>query len=145
YGIDSTFASRPLSEGVFANYHSPKANAGAQQYAMADEDRLSAVDLGDVCVNIDREWFDEHDVPQPENYADLTESRYENLMVAPSPATSSPGLAFLFGAIAEYGEDGWQDYWRELDDNGLRVVSGWTEAYTDSFSGASGDGDRPIV
>lgn len=145
YGVDSTFASRTLSEGVFAEYRSPNAKQGPQRYALAGDDRLSAVDLGDVCVNIDSEWFAEQDVDPPESYADLTESRYEDMTVTASPATSSPGLAFLFGTIAEFGTDGWQDYWHKLDDNGLRVVSGWTEAYNENFSGASEDGDRPIV
>src|SRR5699024_4402894 len=145
YGIDSSFASRVLSEDVFAPYQSPNGDAGPQQYAPGGGTCLSSVDLGDVCVNIDLEWFAAHDVPPPENYSDLTDPRYENLMVAESPATSSPGLAFLLGTIAEYGTEGWQEYWQELEDNGLRVVSGWTEAYNQSFSGASGDGDRPIV
>jgi len=65
--------------------------------------------------------------------------------VVPSPLTSSPGLAFLLATIAEFGEDGWQDYWRELRDNGILVVDGWTEAYTIEFSGSSGDGAHPIV
>lgn len=145
YGVDSTFASRALSEGVFVPYTSPKADHGPQRYSIDPKHRLSAVDIGDVCVNIDVEWFAKHDVPQPDSYADLTKPRYEGLMVAESPATSSPGLAFLLGTVAEFGSDGWLDYWRELKANGLRVVSGWSEAYTQSFSGSSGNGPRPIV
>ena len=63
----------------------------------------------------------------------------------PSPLTSSPGLAFLMATIAEYGEDGWQEYWQSLRDNGVLIVDGWTEAYYTEFSGSSGKGDRPLV
>lgn len=145
YGIDSTFASRALSEGVFQPYTSPEADRGPQRYAVDREQRLSAVDVGDVCVNIDGEWFAENDVPEPTGLDDLTDPIYEDLFVVPSPATSSPGLAFLFATVSEYGEDGWTDYWSDLKDNGVKVVSGWTEAYTQEFSGSSGEGERPIV
>jgi thiamine transport system substrate-binding protein len=66
--------------------------------------------------------------------------------VVENPATSSPGLAFLLATIATFGEDGWQGYWRGLRANGVRVVDGWEEAYTQQFSGAAGSpGRRPIV
>lgn len=143
YGIDSTFASRALSEGVFTPYQSPLAQQGPQRYAIGDG--LSAVDLGDVCVNIDTTWFAEHGIKEPAGYADLADPRYRDLLVVPSPATSSPGLAFLLGTIAEYGEQGWQDYWSKLEANGAEAVSGWTEAYSQRFSGSSGNGPKPIV
>ncbi|WP_024874890.1 thiamine ABC transporter substrate-binding protein [Saccharomonospora piscinae] len=145
FGIDSTFASRALDEDVFEPYTSPEADRGPQRYAVDPRQRLSAVDVGDVCVNIDTEWFAANDVPEPTGLADLTEPEYEDLFVVPSPATSSPGLAFLLATVAEYGEDGWLDYWRDLADNGVKTVSGWTEAYTQDFSGSSGEGERPIV
>ena len=39
--------------------------------------------------------------------------RTRALLVVENPATSSPGLAFLLATIAEYGDDGWRDYWDE--------------------------------
>ncbi len=62
------------------------------------------------------------------------------------PGTSSPGLAFLLATIAHFGDDGWQDYWKALRANGVKVDDSWTTAYYDDFSGASGStGDRPLV
>jgi len=145
FGVDSTFASRALSEGVFAPYTSPEADRGPQRYAVDSEHRLSAVDLGDVCVNIDAGWFAEHGLPEPVTYDDLADPRYRDLLVVENPATSSPGLAFLLGTVARYGEQGWQDYWTRLKDNGVRVSAGWEEAYGQDFSGSSGQGPRPIV
>lgn len=145
YGVDSTFASRALAEDVFEPYTSPEANKGPQRYAIDPQQRLSAVDVGDVCVNIDTRYFEEHNLPEPRGFADLTDKRYRDLLVVENPATSSPGLAFLLGTIAEFGADGWQTYWSKLSANGVRAVSGWTEAYTQEFSGSSGKGPRPIV
>ncbi len=60
-----------------------------------------------------------------------------------NPATSSPGLAFLLSTVAT--QDDWQQYWRDLKANGVKVVDGWDNAYYRQFSGGSGEGDRPIV
>lgn len=145
YGVDSTFASRALAEDVFEPYTSPEANKGPQRYAIDPEQRLSAVDVGDVCVNIDTRYFEEKGLPEPSGFADLTDQRYRDLLVVENPATSSPGLAFLLGTIAEFGDAGWKAYWSKLKANGVRAVSGWTEAYTQEFSGSTGKGPRPIV
>jgi thiamine transport system substrate-binding protein len=145
YGVDSTFASRALSEGVFEPYTSPEADRGPQRYAVDPEHRLSAVDLGDVCVNVDTGYFTEKGIPVPKSYEDLADPVYKDLTVVESPATSSPGLAFLLGTVAKFGDEGWPEYWSQLKANGVKAVSGWTEAYTQDFSGSSGKGSRPIV
>jgi thiamine transport system substrate-binding protein len=142
YGVDTTFASRALDEGVFAEY-TPRVD-GPAEYALDDSNRLTAVDIGDVCLNIDPAALKAKGVPEPAGYADLANPRYKDLLVVEDPATSSPGLAYLLGTIAELG-DGWQDHWRALKANGVQVVSGWEEAYTQEFSGSSGKGPRPIV
>ncbi|HKS44707.1 MAG TPA: thiamine ABC transporter substrate-binding protein [Amycolatopsis sp.] len=145
YGVDSTFASRGLGEGVFESYTSPEADRGPQRYAIDAEHRLSAIDLGDVCLNVDTGWFAEKGIPAPTTYDELTDPKYKDLLVVENPATSSPGLAFLLGTIAKYGDQGWQGYWAKLGDNGVKAASGWEEAYSQDFSGSSGKGPRPIV
>lgn len=144
YGVDTTFASRALDEDVFAEYHSPEADRGPQRYRLDDTHRLTAVDLGDVCLNVDPAALAARGVPEPATYADLADPRYRDMLVVEDPATSSPGLAYLLGTIAKLG-DGWQDHWRALRANGVQVVSGWEEAYTQEFSGSAGKGPRPIV
>ena len=145
YGVDSTFASRALAEGVFEPYTSPEADRGPQLYAIDQEHRLSAVDLGDVCINVDTRYFAAKGIAAPTSYDDLADPKYKDLMVAEDPATASPGLAFLLGTVAKFGEQGWHEYWTKLKANGLKVDSGWEEAYTKDFSGSSGKGPRPIV
>lgn len=140
YGIDNTFASRANDEGVLAPYVS---DAAPTAPALAAPN-LTPVDLGDVCINADTSWFAEQELPVPSTLDDLTEPEYADLLVVSSPASSSPGLSFLIATVGAKGED-WLEYWRALDDNGLLVVSGWTDAYYTEFSGADGQGPRPLV
>ena len=96
-------------------------------------------------MNVDHAYLAANNLTKPATFEDLTKPEYKDLLVVQSPATSSPGLAFLLGTIAHFGEDGWQDYWTSLKDNGVKVTAGWTDAYTVDFSGSSGKGDRPLV
>jgi thiamine transport system substrate-binding protein len=145
YGVDNSFASRALEAGVFAPYTSPAASGGADQHAVPGSDALTAVDVSDVCVNIDTRYFAARGLPEPVTLDDLAKPEYAGLTEVENPATSSPGLAFLLATVAEYGPDGWQDYWTKLRGNGVAVADGWTQAYTVDFSGSSGGGPRPIV
>ncbi|WHP16332.1 thiamine ABC transporter substrate-binding protein [Cellulomonas sp. ES6] len=146
YGIDNTFASRAIDEGVLEPYTSQvPAAADAEPYAPDDSGSLTAVDLGDVCLNVDHAWFADRDVPEPATLADLTDPAYRDLTVVTNAATSSPGLAFLLATVGAFGEDGWQQYWRDLTANGLKVAEGWSDAYYTDFSGGGGGGSRPIA
>nr|MBA2557214.1 thiamine ABC transporter substrate-binding protein [Chloroflexota bacterium] len=79
---------------------------------------------------------------------DLVRPEYAGMLTVQNPATSSPGLAFMLATIVRFGESGdytWLDYWRDLRNNDVEVTAGWEEAYYGSFSGGTGEGDRPIV
>ncbi|SDN09837.1 thiamine ABC transporter substrate-binding protein [Allokutzneria albata] len=146
YGIDSTYASRALGQNLLQPYKSPEAAKGAQRYAVAGgEDRLSAVDVGDVCLNIDTGFLAQRGIPEPTSLADLTDPRFKGLLVVQNPATSSPGLAFLLTTVATFGEQGWAEYWTKLKANGVKIAGGWEESYNQDFSGSSGKGPRPLV
>ena len=142
YGIDTTFATRAVDEGVLESYTPAAAVA---EYAVDDTGSLTAIDVGDVCINVDHEWFADAGIAEPTTLEDLTDPAYRDLLVVTNPATSSPGLAFLLATVGAFGEDGWQDYWAALRDNGLKVAAGWSDAYYVDFSGSSGEGDRPLV
>ncbi len=145
FGIDNTFASKALDAGIVQPYTSPLASKGSSTYAIGDDNRLTAVDFGDVCVNVDHEYFTKHDLAEPRTLEDLAKPEYRDMFVTEDAATSSPGLAFLLATIAHFGPDGWKDYWKSLKDNGVKIDAGWTDAYTVDFSGSSGKGDRPLV
>ena len=106
YGIDNTFASRVLDADAIEPYTSPDNNLGPQEYSLGEPNRLTAIDRGDVCVNVDTEWFAERDLTAPANLEELTDPRYKGLTVVMDPATSSPGMAFLLATIAAYPGDG---------------------------------------
>lgn len=146
FGIDNTFGSRAVDEGILAPYAATLPE-GAEQYLLAgdDEQDLTPVDTGSVCVNVDDTWFAERGQQPPASLEDLTDPAYRDLFVTPGATTSSPGLAFLLATIAEYGEDGWQDYWSRLMANGARLTQGWSDAYEVDFTQGGGGGDRPIV
>ncbi|MFE6778014.1 thiamine ABC transporter substrate binding subunit [Streptomyces sp. NPDC057702] len=149
FGVDNTLLSRALDEGVFAPYRAKDLDqvpAGLQLDAA--KHRVTPVDTGDICVNYDRKYFADKKLAPPRSFDDLIKPQYKNLLVTENAATSSPGLAFLLGTVGTYGDDGWQDYWKKLKDNGVEVVDGWEQAYNDRFSGSgggSGKGDKPLV
>lgn len=145
FGIDNTFASRAVAEGVLADY-SPTLPAGAAAHALPGDAaaRLTPVDYGDVCVNVDLTWFAAKGKPVPATLDDLTLPAYKDLFVTPGATTSSPGLAFLLATIGAKG-DGWQAYWKALMANGTKLTAGWTDAYSVDFTAGEGHGNRPIV
>ncbi|MFE6233632.1 thiamine ABC transporter substrate binding subunit [Cellulosimicrobium sp. NPDC057862] len=145
FGIDNTFASRAIDEGVLDPYTPDGLSDSAAQYAVGDGGELTPVDLGDVCVNVDHTWFADAGIPEPVTLEDLAKPEYEDLLVVTNPATSSPGLAFLLATVGAFGEDGWEDYWADLRANGVKVVDGWSDAYYVDFSGSEGAGPRPLV
>ncbi len=141
FGIDNTFASRAEQQGIVDAYVSPALDERAKSLAT---EQMTPIDFGDVCVNADKVWFESNNLPIPQTLDDLASAQYKDLLVAPSPATSSPGLAFLFTTVGQKG-DGWLDYMRDLKANGALFVSGWTEAYNVEFSAGEGQGKRPLV
>lgn len=144
YGVDNTFLSRALTNDIFLAYESPELANIADELKVDPQNRALPVDFGDVCLNYDKAWFADSELTPPDSLDDLIDPAYAGLTVVQNPATSTPGLAFLFATIGTYGEDGFEAYWQALNANDLLVTNGWEDAYWGQFSGAS-DGDRPIV
>ena len=145
FGIDSTLLTRGLEADLFEAYESPELDAIPDTLQLDPENRVTPIDVSDVCINFDRAFYAD-DLPAPETLDDLADPDYAGQLVVSNPATSSPGLAFLLRTIVEYGEDGWQDYWRSLVRNDVQVTAGWEDAYYGVFSGGvTSEGDRPLV
>jgi thiamine transport system substrate-binding protein len=126
FGIDNTFRGIADENGII-------------------EGELVPVDYADVCFNYDRLWFEQRSITPPGSWRDLAKPAYNSLTVVTNPLSSSPGLAFLATTVAAFGEPAFEQYWKELRDNGVMVASGWEEAYFTYFSGSSGNGEYPIV
>ena len=125
WGLDNTLLSRAQKAELLTSYE--------------------PVDTGDICVNYDKRWFASRNIAPPTSLQDLALPAYKNLLVVQDPVASSPGLGFLLGTIAHFGVDKWQNYWKSLKENGVRVSPDWTSAYTIDFSGSSGKGKYPLV
>jgi thiamine transport system substrate-binding protein len=138
-------AGDPQGDVLFEPYESPELERVDGSYVLDPEHRVTPIDHGEVCLNFDKAWFRSRGVPPPTRLEQLTEPRYRGLLVVESPASSTPGLAFLLATIARFGEPGWQRFWQDLRRNDVLVVDGWEEAYTVRFSGSSGKGRYPIV
>jgi len=145
FGVDNTFLSEVVAGKVFDPYTAPGvADLPKELTSLVPGGEATPIDVGDVCINVDSAWFDEHELAPPADLDALADPAYKDLLVVENPASSSPGLAFLLATIVKYGDDGWVDYWTRLRANGVQVVDTWTDAYYGAFSGG-GDGTKPIV
>ncbi|MFF4751756.1 thiamine ABC transporter substrate-binding protein [Streptomyces sp. NPDC002514] len=150
FGVDNTLLSRALDNGLFQSYQPKDYDRIEPEYRDgASGHRVTPIDTGDICVNYDKAYFERHRLAPPQTFDDLVEPQYKNLLVTENAATSSPGLGFLLGTAAKYGDAGWSAYWKKLKANGVKVVDGWEQAYDEEFSGSAGGrkagGDRPLV
>lgn len=150
FGVDNTLLSRALDNDLFTPYEAKGLDRVRDDVQLdKGKHRATPVDTGDICVNYDRKYFEEKKLAPPKSFDDLTKPAYKDLLVTENAATSSPGLGFLLGTAAEYGDNGWQGYWKKLKANGVKVVDGWEQAYNEEFSGSAGGkktgGDRPLV
>jgi thiamine transport system substrate-binding protein len=73
--------------------------------------------------------YDEDEVEPPGTFDALLEPEYEDDLITQNAQQSDPGRAFLLWTIIAKGEDGYLDYWSELADNSVRILSDWEPAY----------------
>lgn len=138
FGIDDTFLSRAVEEGIFEPYESE--HLGTVDEDLRHSDGLvTPIDYGDVCFNYDKEWFESNEVEVPDDLEELTAEEYARYVTVEHPATSSPGLAFVLATIDTFGEDGWLDWWTEMRDAGVNVANDWNTAYYSDFTRAGGE------
>jgi thiamine transport system substrate-binding protein len=143
YGVDNSFLSRALDENIFVPYESPLLDEIPDAFQLDPQHRALPVDYGDVCLNYEIAFFEDRQLPVPGSLGDLLMPAYRGLLTVENPATSSPGLAFLFTTIAVYGEDGYLDYWQGLLENEVEIVNDWETAYYSAFS--QWGGPDPLV
>lgn len=143
FGVDNISGYRAVEAGVFAK-EAPQVPAEVAKFGIEQAPALVAFDHGDVCVNYDKNWFTQHDKKVPTTMDDLRDPQYKDLFVAMNPTSSSPGLAFLAATVARYG-DGWEQYWKDLKANGVKITAGWSEAFNVDYSAGEGKGPRPLM
>jgi thiamine transport system substrate-binding protein len=141
WGVDSTFLSRAVDSNLLRPHGLKDLPLDPSLVPSKGADVVIPVDKSDVCINADT-----RQVPNGAGLTldDLTNADNKGRLVVENPATSGPGMAFFLATVAKFGENGWQEYWKKLAANDVKVVSGWTEAWETEFSGA-GAGKRPLV
>lgn len=142
FGVDDTFLSRAVDEGIFAAYTADGIDT-VDPDLRHSEDLVTPIDYGDVCFNYDKAWFEDNSLAVPDDLDDLATDEYAGLVTVEHPATSSPGLAFLLATIDTYGEDGWQNWWATMRESGVNVANDWNTAYYSDFTRYGGQ--SPIV
>lgn len=139
YGFDNTLLSRVLQAGILERYLSPQIKNLRSELILDQTGFALPVDYAYVALNYDKAALK----ALPQSFADLAKPEFARQLVVENPATSSPGLAFLLATVAAFGEEGYLGFWEDLRKNGVRVASGWSEAYYTHFTRAGGD--RPLV
>ncbi|SMO36998.1 thiamine ABC transporter substrate-binding protein [Halorubrum cibi] len=104
--------------------------------------------------------YDGTETEAPETFEGLLAEEHRGDLIAQDPGASSTGRAFLLHTISRFGDGGvaaegdgetveggdgdpdydYLDFWAELQDNDVRVLGSWDDAYT-SWS----EGEAPIV
>ncbi|MFW5814448.1 MAG: thiamine ABC transporter substrate-binding protein [Spirochaetota bacterium] len=135
-GLDNTYVGRALEADLFQPYRPAGADRLRDDVVIDPDYRLTPFDWGHIVLNYDSERLSD----PPTTWDELLDPRLRESIILMNPATSSPGRNFLLLTIAVHGEDGYLDYWRELEPNILTVTSGWSEGY-----GLYTQGEAPIV
>jgi len=84
--------------------------------------------------------YDSTQTEAPETFDGLLEDEHSGDLIAQDPASSETGRAFLLHTIRQFGAEGYLDYWEQLQNNGVRVLGSWSDAYT-NWS----EGEAPMV
>ncbi len=143
FGVDNTFLSRALEQGVFQEYQSPLLDKIPDDLKMDSTKFATPIDYGYVNFNYDIEGLKKAGAPVPQKLEDLTDGSYKGLVVVENPASSSTGLAFMIATVDYFGADKWLDWWKAMRKNDMKVVDGWETAYNVNFS--LHGGGQPIV
>ena len=72
FGVDNNLLARALAGNVFEPYESPELADVDPALVLDPEHRVTPIDRGDVCLNLDKGWFASHGLAPPTNLVQLT-------------------------------------------------------------------------
>lgn len=73
--------------------------------------------------------YNGNEVENPATFDALTSDQYQGDLIVQNAQQSDPGRAFLLWTIAQKGTDGYLEYWQDLVDNDVTILSDWEPAY----------------
>jgi thiamine transport system substrate-binding protein len=135
-GLDNTYIGAALDSELFQPWEPTAAAAIRPELILDDTYRLVPFDWGNIVLNYDSEALPD----PPRTWEELLDPSLRESIILTSPATSSPGRNFLLLTVAQFGEEGFLEYWEALKPNVLTVTAGWSEGY-----GLYSQGEAPIV
>lgn len=100
--------------------------------------RLIPYEHGFITLIYDSQKLSARQVPR--TFSDLLDPKFRKQFIVQDPRTSSPGLSFLLWTIAQFGDPGYLDYWKQLLPNILTITQSWDAAF-DLFS----KGEAPLM
>jgi len=88
------------------------------------EGRAVPYDTGYICL-----VYDGTETEAPETFDGLLADEHSGDLIAQNPSTATTGRAFLLHTVHHYGEDGYLDFWSDLQENDVQVLGSWSDAY----------------
>lgn len=153
FGVDNVLFSTPeiREKSLFVPYESPNLYRIDEDLISVDIFRVNGelwatpVEHGYISVNYDIRLRNSTPTQElPTTLRDLATARWAPRFVTEDPSKSSPGLGFFLATIATFPDGSaydWKHYWRDLLQNGTKVVHDWTTAYVYHYSGGYGSYD----
>jgi len=119
-------ADQQLDESLFAATNDQVAGVDSvkPELNFDPDSRVVPYDTGYISL-----VYDEGEIEAPQTFDTLLEPEYEDGLIAQNATQSDPGRAFLLWTIHEKGADGYLDYWSQLVDNGVQILSDWQPSY----------------
>ena len=136
FGIDNTFASRAIDEGVVRAVRRDAARRRGQLRAPGRRrTALTPVDTGNVCVNVDDDL-----VRRPRHRAAADPRRPDRRRRTrtssspPAPRPARPAWRSCWPPSRRTATTAGSDYWTQLMANGTKLTEGWSDAYEVDFT-----------
>ena len=135
-GIDNNYLAKALQHDVLVPYKPANIDIVPEDLILDPTFHLTPFEYGFIAFVYDSKKISE----PPASLQALTDPKWKGKIILEDPRTSSPGVAMLLWTIAVFGEDGYLDYWEQLEPSILTVTKGWDTAY-----GMFTTGEAPIV
>ncbi len=106
----------------------PNLAAVPDEFSSIIDTGLVPYEYGYITLTYDAHALSATDLPH--DLSALVDPKYKGKLICEDPRTSSTGFSFLLWTIAKFGENGYLEFWRNLDPTILTITSGWSEAWT---------------
>jgi thiamine transport system substrate-binding protein len=119
-----------LDEGLFKTVDGLEGQDDVKGSLQFDPDgRTVPYDTSYVSIVYNETMGEDGEYVAPETFDELLDPSFEGDLLTQNPTASSTGKSFLLHTIKAKGEDGYLDYWQQLQDNGVNVLSDWSTSY----------------